>query len=177
MYKLLAFIGLLLIAAGCNVDKRNVERMQVYAVRYPAPFKVLANTLDPCFTGVAKSDTITKINTAVVKGDTVVTIVKLRDTIFKITRIQLPGQITTKTLSIHDTVTNNRAIQAAEVLFSIKSDSLVVVKTQLSQTKHIRATWMWIAIGCMFLIVVYSAIKIYIFFTGVGITSSIKKII
>lgn len=175
MNRLLLFSAILAFLFGCKVDQRNIERMQVYAVRYPNQFKTLSNTLDPCFTGPAKSDTTFlpgKADTVLLPSEVIKGEPGNPDT------IRLPGKKITVTnrVVIHDTVTNDRALQAIRATFNIKSDSLVVVKTQLNQVKHSRSIWMWTAIGAIFLIVIYIVARVVIFFNGGGIASILKKV-
>jgi transcriptional regulator of met regulon len=179
MYKaILAALSVLLILSGCN----EVKRMQVLAVRHPNEFKVLANTLDPCFTGVAKSDTIMvkgKADTVLIPGSTSIVTTLRHDTVFVTKTVTTQGKKITVPIikTIRDTVVNNRALQATQATFSIKSDSLVAVRTQLIQTKHSRSIWMWLAIGCMALIIIFIVAKVVLFFYGGGYASVVKKVI
>jgi hypothetical protein len=183
MYKvILAALSGLIILTGCNTQKKEVERLEVYAVRYPNQFKVLANTLDPCFNGVAKRDTIIvkgKADTVLTPGSTSTVTTLGHDTVFVTKTVTTQGKTITVPIikTIRDTVINNRVLQATQALFSIKSDSLVVVRTQLIQTRHSRSIWMWIAIGCMGLILIFFIAKIVIFFNGGGYASVVKKVI
>jgi len=169
------------IIVGCNVAKHQIADMQVYAIRYPNDFKTLANTLDPCFNGVAKSDTITikgKPDTISLPGSTVISYVKgVGDTIIK--TITLPGRqvILPTFVTIRDTVTDNRALEAAKSLYKAKSDSLIVVQTQLTQVKHGKNIWMWLCLGLGALVLIYCGIKVYTFFTGGAVVSTVKNII
>lgn len=147
----------------------------MYALQYPDHFKKLANMIDPCFTGPAKSDTTFlpgKADTVLLPGEVIKGEPGKPDT------IRLPGKKITVTnkVVIHDTVTNDRALQALQATFNIKSDSLVVVKTQLNQVKHSRSIWMWIAIGAIFLIVIYIVARVVIFFNGGGFASAFKSL-
>lgn len=147
--------------------------MQVYAVRYPAPFKTLANLLDPCYVGGSKSDTVTITG----KPDTVTTagaIIYVKGEAGAPDTVKLPGKITTikipVTIMIHDTVTDNRALEASRGQLKTKADSLIVVNTKNKAVTHSKSIWMLIAIGCMLAIVVFTAIKVYAFFSGGAIT-------
>lgn len=178
--KKLIIIPILLLFA-CNIAKRQITDMQVYAIKYPNDFKELANTLDPCFNGVAKADTIIvhgKSDTVSLPGSTVVNYVKgVGDTIIK--TITLPGrQVTIPTFTtIRDTVTDDRALEAAKSSYKLKSDSLIVVQTQLTQTTHGKNVWMWFALGLGALIIIFLGIKIYTFFTGGAVLSTLKNIV
>lgn len=169
---------LLLITAilfiGCNVQKRQVEKLQVFALRYPNEFARLSDLLNPCFDGEVKSDTIitSHTDTLTIKGtsDTL----RINDTV-RIT-IKLPGkQITnTKKVVIHDTIPDGRKVNLLNSQLKVKSDSLVKATTQMSDAKKAKNTWMWIAIGAILIIVVSLSIKAYKFFTGGGLKSLIK---
>lgn len=164
-------IPLCIIMVGCNIQKREVSRLDSYAVKYPAEMARLSNWLYPCFTGKAKSDTVRiegKRDTVMTPGSIVIT--KVKDTVIK--TVTLSGrQITIPTfITIHDTISDQRAIAACQSAAKVKSDSLVVRNTQLSQTKTSRSTWMWIAIGCMSLIIITVVVKVYTFFSGGVIT-------
>jgi hypothetical protein len=182
MKGILASLSVLLILSGCNVDKRNVERMQVYAVRYPAPFKILANTLDPCFAGAAKSDTLIvkgKADTVLTPGSTSIVTTLSHDTVFVTKTVTTQGKtITVPTIkTIRDTVINNRALEAVQATFGIKSDSLVVVRTQLSQSTKKASKfelWFWLLVGIEGAgIIIYAVIKIYAFANGGGIAKEV----
>lgn len=175
---ILSVLSALLLLTACNVQKREIAKLQVYSIRYPAEFKILANTIDPCFTGVAKSDTVIKIgkaDTVNLPGSTVITHVK--DTVIK--TITLPGKKITQPVytTIHDTVTNDRALQACQSVQKGISDSLVVVKTQLVSTKGNLNIWRWIAICAGALILIFIVVKVYAFFSGGAAASAIKKVV
>lgn len=176
--KLIIFLCSIIIV-GCNVAKREIQKLQVYAVRYPNDFKTLANTLDPCFSNtIVHSDTVTKEgkrDTIQLAGSTVIT--RVKDTVIK--TITLPGrQVTIPTfVTIRDTVADKRGLEAASSIYKGKSDSLIVVQTQLTQTKHGKNIWMWISIGLGLLVIITIAVKVYAFFSGGGIASIVKKII
>lgn len=175
MFKIAAILsGMLFI--GCNVAKRNIERMQTYAVRYPDQFKILSNQLDPCFIGSAKSDTIISTSTDTLIKEGATTIVRIKDTLY-ITKT-LPGKVitNTKTLSIHDTIADGRALQAQQVQFKIKSDSLIVVKTNAVRTAKNLSIWRLIALCACAVILIFIVIRIYVFFSGGGAANIIKKI-
>lgn len=178
--KKLIIIPILLLFA-CNVAKRQIADMQVYAIRYPNDFKELANTLDPCFNGVVKADTIIvkgKADTVSLPGSTTISYIKgVGDTIIK--TITQPGRqvIIPTFVTIRDTVTDDRALEAAKSLYKAKSDSLIVAQTQLTQVKHGKNIWMWICLGLGALVLIYCGIKVYTLFTSGTIVSTIKNIV
>lgn len=173
---ILSLLGLLLFV-GCNTAKRQIAQMEVFAVRYPDNFKVLANTLDPCFTGKLKSDTIIKIDSVIVPGKTNVIYTKGKgDTIIKTITIQLPGKIKTVFSKVIDTIQDNRAIQAYQASAQICADSLKQTKSLLQdKTKKSdkRGLYMWLLIAGIGL---YIIVKIYLFFSGGFATGIIKKL-
>lgn len=170
----------LLLLSGCAkyIQNRNVARMDSYAVQYPAEEARLANWLYPCFTGKAKSDTIRtegKRDTIITPGKTVITHVK--DTIVK--TVTLPGrQVTIPTfLTIHDTVTDQRALSACTTAAKVKSDSLVTVKTQYTTANKKANLYFWILAGIAGVVLVYLGIKTYIFFTGGAVANTAGNIL
>jgi len=176
--KKLLIIPILLLLFACNVQKRQIALMQVYAVRYPNDFKELANTLDPCFTGKAKSDTVTikgKSDTVHLAGST--TITRIKDTVIK--TITLPGERISIPYytTIHDTVTNDRANSAISAQIQIATNSLTMAQTQLKDSQKAKSIWMWIAIGCTVLIIGGAVIKVYTLFTGGAAIKVAEKII
>ncbi len=100
-----------LLIAGCGSSyyvKRDVNRLDGLSLQYPNEFAKLSNTINPCFTGAAKSDTIVKHT-----SDTIITAGMERlvpgapgkpDTLY------LPGKTIRNNIytTIHDTVTDNR---------------------------------------------------------------------
>lgn len=159
---------------GCNVQKRQIEKLQVFALRYPNEFARLSDLLNPCFDGEVKSDTIISTHTDTLLVDGVTTTVRVKDTVF-VTKT-LPGKTitNTRTVTIKDTVKDGRAISYLNSQLKVKSDSLVIVKTQMSQVKKTKNILMWILIGIAVVVVAYGAIKIYKFFSGGALKSLIK---
>lgn len=162
MRKLLYLLPIALI--GCNAEKRFND----YSIRNPDKFKQLAAVLAPCIEVNIKPDTIfkTRVDTLITAGNTVIE--RRNDTVF-VTK-QLPG----KTIVKHDvqtvtkTVVDSRAVDAANLRTVTEREKVIKITQQLEDTKSTKKTWMWIAIGCMAVIVGYGAIKIYGMFTGVG---------
>lgn len=162
----LLFITTLLLC-GCSASyyqTRDIKKLDALAIQQQPEFKRLANLLDPCFSGTAKSDTVIKqgkADTLITPGSIVITHVK--DTVIK--TITTPGrQVVIPTfITVTDTVTDQRALTAQRALFKVKSDSLIVVNTQLSQTTHSKNTWMYIAIGLAVALIGGVAFSIYKF--------------
>lgn len=171
--KNLIILFFLFLICGCNVERRQLDKLDAYAVKYPIQMRALANQLYPCFNGKAKSDTVIKTHTDTLIQEGSITTVRIKDTVY-VTKT-MPGKVitNTRTLSIHDTVSDLRAIGVLNNDFKIKADSLVMVKTQQVGTKHNLNIWRWIAIGCMALIFGWIAIKIYLLISG----GWIKKVI
>lgn len=166
----------LIALCGCNVQKRQIEKMQVFALRYPNEFARLSDLLNPCFDGTAKSDTIITLHTDTLFEKGTSDTIRINDTVH-ITKT-LPGkQINhTRTVTIRDTVKDGRSEAYLKSQLQVKSDSLVISKTQLSEKTKAKNTWMWIAIGAILIIVINLSIKAYKFFTTGGL-SSLKSII
>lgn len=171
-----------IIIVGCSASyrqARDIKKLDDLAIQQQPEFKRLANLLDPCFGNtVVHSDTIIKLgkrDTVQLAGSTVVT--RVKDTVIK--TITLPGrQVTIPTfITIRDTIADNRALEAVKSLTVAKSDSLIVVKTQLAIKSHAKNIWMWISIGLGLLVIVAIVVKVYAFFAGGGIASTVKKII
>lgn len=171
-----------IIIAGCSASyrqARDIKKLDDLAIQQQPEFKRLANLLDPCFGNtVVHSDTIIKIgkrDTIQLAGSTVIT--RVKDTVIK--TITLPGrQVTIPTfVTIRDTVADKRGLEAANALYKAKSDSLIVVKTQLAIKSHTKNIWMWIALDLGLLVILTIVVKVYAFFAGGGIASTVKKII
>lgn len=163
----------LFLLCGCNVERRQLDKLDAYAVKYPTEMRMLANQLYPCFDGKAKSDTVIKTHTDTLIQDGVTTTVRIKDTVY-VTKT-LPGRIitVTKTLKITDTVENKRLTGVLTDQLKATSDSTLIYKTQLLQVKKEKRTWMWLAIGLGALILVFLAIKVYLLISG----GWIKKVI
>lgn len=197
-----------MMLSGCSqyIDKRNVKRLQSYSIQYRPEFLKLSNEINPCFTGKAKSDTQVTHG----KPDTTITwsfISKPPASVFtlggssfigsggtftitpKADTIQVPGA--TKTIritipvltTIHDTVTDQRKVNALRAEKKVKSDSLVIVKTQYKDVDHKKNIYLWILIGLASIVAIALGIKAYLFLSGgaavkAGITAAdlIKKL-
>lgn len=165
---------------GCSAtyrQQRDIKKLDALAVQQQPEFKRLANILDPCFSGKAKSDTVISTHTDTLVKDGITTIVKVKDTVY-VTKT-LPGRtiINTRTLSIHDTLRDQRSENVINNVLRLKADSLIIVKTQQASTKHTLNIWRLIAISLISLLAIYFIARIIIFFYGGGWTNTIKKVI
>lgn len=169
----------LLFFAGCNTQQREIERLQVYSVRYPDQFKVLANTLDPCFPIKGKIDTVLKHDTTTTPGTTTIENVFRHDTLFITKTIKLPGQIVTNTITIHDTIPDNRSLEACQGKINIYVDSLKHQNQALQdETKKANkySLWFWLIVIIEGVIIIgFIIYKIYGIVSGSTIINNIKK--
>lgn len=178
MKKLIPLLALVILA-GCNVQKYQVKQLDKYSILQHSEFLRLSDLLNPCFQGKAKSDTTIifgKADTTYTKGDTVT--VLRHDTV--IVTIKLPGRNIDrpgKTVTIHDTIPDTRRINTLTDQLGAANNAKLTLTTQLtdkSATARTRLYWM---IGLIALIVIYIAIKIYIFFSGGAVAGTLKKFI
>lgn len=176
MKKLLLLIPLFIFGCGSLKD-RQIRKLDALVLQQPLEFSRLSNLLNPCFSGKAKSDTVIKVHTDTLIQDGSTTTVRIKDTVY-VTKTK-PGRVitNTRTLSIHDTVENQRKTGVLNNQLVVKSDSLTIVKTQLAATKHGRNIWRMIAIGLISLVVIFTVAKVVIFFYGGGWANTIKKVI
>lgn len=192
--KLILTACTLLLLTGCAtyIQKRNVARMDSYAVQYPAEEARLANWLYPCFTGKAKSDT----QVSFLKPDTTWvqkrqdtdsihfkpgTDLTFRPTLIGGGPITFDGSIqritTHEVKTIHDTVTDQRALSACTTAAKAKSDSLIVQTTNLAASNKNKSVWRWIALACIAVIVVRTVWSAYRFFTGGAVANTAGNIL
>lgn len=160
----------LILCLGCNAEKRFND----YSIKHPDKFKQLAAVLDPCIDLNSKSDTLYQntTDTLITPGNTVVE--RRNDMVF-VTK-QLPGKIIIKkeVQTVTKTVADSRAIEACEIKTHTAENTLTISQTQLEQSKKAKNTWMWIAVGCMAVIVAFSVIQVYKFISGGAITGLFK---
>lgn len=146
-----------IILAGCNAERRFND----YSIKHPDKFKQLAAVLAPCVEVNPKSDTIyrTKIDTLITAGNTVIE--RRNDTVF-VTK-QLAGKVITKYQDkiITKTVVDSRVVDACKIQTVAERDRANKAETLLAQKNKAKNTWMYIAIGCMVVIVSGVAIKVY----------------
>ena len=167
----------LLFLVGCNTQKRNIKRLDAYFLQYGGEASRLSNLVYPCFTGVAKSDTViqTKIDT-VVHFAPLYTVDSLsHDTVFR-TRVQIKTITNTVIKTIHDTVQNMRLVASLNDQIKEKQDSVVTYRTKLVDVKHGKNIWMWIAIGSSSLILIFIIAKVVLLFYGGAAGSVINKL-
>lgn len=166
------------IIVGCSASyrqQRDKKKLDALAIEQQPEFKRLANLLDPCFGNtIIHSDTVIKLgkrDTVQLAGSTVIT--RIKDTVVK--TITLPGrQVTIPTfVTITDTVPDKRALTALDAVYSVKSDSLIVVATQMKQTQHNLSIWRMIALCACGLLLILIVVKIYAFFTTGGLSKLI----
>ena len=170
--------ALLLTGCATYIQKRNINRLDGYSVRYPAEMARLSNQLYPCFNGKAKSDTVIKFgkpDTTYLKGDT--TLIIRHDTVFKTIRLQGKTIIIPKYTTIHDTIADNRALASCTIQLRIKADSVVTLKANLSDKEKSLNVWRWIAIGLISVLGVYTAIKGYLLVSGGGVVNTAGDIL
>jgi hypothetical protein len=178
MKKLLLFSSLLL--CGCSASyrqQRDIKKLDGLVLAQPNEFARLSNLINPCFSGKAKSDTVIKTHTDTLINQGTTITVRVKDTVYVTKTTAGRTIINTRTLSIHDTIADGRAMSVATSQLKIKSDSLIVRNTQYTKATHDKNTWMWIAIGAIALIVIYIVAKVVIFFYGGGWANTIKKVI
>lgn len=175
--KNLIIISFLFLLCGCSTtyrQQRDIKKLDGLALQQPNEFARLANLLEPCFSGKAKSDTVITSRTDTLVKDGVTAVVKVKDTVY-ITKT-LPGKVitNTKTIAIRDTVEDQRKSRVIGNDLKIKSDSLIVVRHDLLTSNKSCNKWMWISIGLISLIAVFVIAKVVIFFYSGGISGVIK---
>lgn len=182
MKKLIFIISAAVCLFACNVQKKQIADMEVYAVRYPDQFKILANTLVPCFTGAPKESIIIKHDTTN-KTDTLLSKIIGDDTVF-LTKTITKNKTIRDTVLKTDTVTDNRSIAALQATLSnIQGDLLTSKDNESKATKDAKDAnsasikWMLLFIGACIVILGYVAWKVYLFFAGGAEVGAIKKII
>jgi hypothetical protein len=166
-YTLIAYSILLcliaLLATSCNIQQRQIRKLDALALQQPAEFTRLSNLLNPCFTGEMRADTIINIG----MPDTIITHVETRalpgqvDTIFKTITIKQPY-----TIHITDTVPDKR--KEGDYIAQIKTinDGKVVSDTKLKLTEATSRKRLYWIIGLAAFIVIYFGFKLYSFLSG-----------
>jgi|GEM_PF-1985444 hypothetical protein len=169
-----------LLLAGCGsayYANRDVKRMDGLSLQYPGEFAKLSNQLNPCFTGKAKSDTIIKQ-----VSDTVVSAGIERlipgapgkpDTLY------LPGKTIKNNIytTIHDTIPDNRALNACRGTEKSAADSLLIIKTQSAQLKADKSSLIKWVTGLALLLLVFLGISVYKFFSGGAVLGLVRKLV
>jgi hypothetical protein len=170
-------INLAIALTGCGSSwyvKRDIKKLDGLSIQYPTEFARLSNELNPCFTGTLKSDTVVQRS-----SDTVINSIEhfvvgepgKHDTLY------LPGKTIRNNIyiTIHDTIPDNRALNACAVISKKAADSLLIIKTQSSQLRTDKGSlikWV-IALGIAILAII--GINIYKFFSGGAVAGIVKK--
>jgi hypothetical protein len=171
---------LTLLIAGCGSSyyvKRDTKRLDGLSLQYPNEFAKLSNLINPCFTGTAKSDTVIKHT-----SDTIITAGIERfvtGTAGKPDTVYLPGKtIRNNTYTtIHDTVPDNRALNASTVIAKSAADSLIITKTQNMELKTDKSSLIKWVIGLGVVLLSLLGFSIYRFFSGGAILGTVKGLI
>jgi hypothetical protein len=169
-----------LLIAGCGSSyyaKRDIKRLDGLSLQYPNEFTKLSNMINPCFTSAAKSDTVVKHT-----SDTIIAAAIKRlvpggpgkpDTIF------IPGKTIRSNIytTIHDTVPDNRALNASNVIAKSAADSLIIIKTQNVELKTDKSSLIKWVIGFAIVLLSVLGFSIYKFFSGGAILGTVKNLI
>ncbi|HEY8780712.1 MAG TPA: hypothetical protein VIM16_03785 [Mucilaginibacter sp.] len=172
-------LPMVIVITGCGPSyyiKRDVKKLDVLSLQYNTEFTRLSNELNPCFTGVAKSDTIVK-HTA--------------DTIINQVERLVPGKpgrpdtlyLQGKTIrnnvfiTVHDTVWDNRALNACTVIGKVTSDSLLIIKTQNIQLKTVKSGLIKWVTGLAVALLLFLGTGVYRFVSGGAIAETVKELI
>lgn len=170
IFKKILPLVLILVVSGCNVQQRQIRKLDQLSVLQPDEFKRLSNWLNPCFSGTAKSDTVTLPG----KSDTTTVTVLVPgepghpDTIYRDKRITV-----TQTKLIHDTVPDTRSITAIQVKYQQEHDAHITAQATADQSSKQAATRLWWIIGLASLIGLYSVYRVYGLITGGALTKLI----
>jgi len=125
---------------GCNVNQRQIRKLDGLVLQQPAEFARLSNLINPCFTGKAKSDTVMKHDSISLPPVTNTVTVTRNDTVYTTKTVTQTKFIHDK-MTIHDTIADNRAVTSIQGQVKGKSDSLVVVKTLLASQTQTTSNW------------------------------------
>jgi hypothetical protein len=176
--KKLLLLSLLIVGCGSSYYvKRDTKRLDGLAIQYPNEFEKLSNMINPCFTVAAKSDTIVKHT-----SDTIITAGIERlvpgapgkpDTVY------FPGKTIRNNIytTIHDTVTDNRALNASTILAKSAVDSLIIIKTQSMELKTDKINLIKWVIGLGVVLLAVLGFSVYKFFSGGAILGTVKNLI
>jgi len=168
----------LLFLFGCSASykaQRDTKKLGALAVQYPNELARLSNWLYPCFSGPAKSDTVfsTHTDTLMSEGSTVT--VRLNDTVF-VTKTP-PGKVITKTntITIHDTIADNRYAQFINTQYEAKKDSLSALKALYINEHRQKNKFQWLFIGSIALIIGWLFYSVYKTLSGGGLLKLFKR--
>ncbi len=176
--KKLLLISLFITGCGSSYyAKRDIKRLNGLSLQYPNEFAKLSNMLNPCFTGAAKSDTVIKHT-----SDTIVTAGIERlvpGSAGKPDTLYLPGKTIRNNIftTIHDTVTDNRALNAFNISAKSAADSLIIIKTQSMELKAGKSSLIKWVIGLAVVLLSVLGLSIYKFFSGGAILGTVKNFI
>lgn len=162
--------ALLLCIAGCSTEKKVND----WAIKNPDKFKTLAAIIAPCVDVNPKSDTVYQSHTDTLITDGRTDTVRRNDTVY-ITK-QLPGKTIYKrdVQTVTKTVADSRMLDACAIKSRGIEEELIIAQTELKQKTEAKNTWMWIAIGCMAAIAIFTVIKAYTFIKGGALKSLLK---
>jgi hypothetical protein len=175
----IATVFLLLTLTACNSSwyvKRDVKRLEVLSLEYPNEFAILSNKLNPCFKEIAKSDTIIRHTTDTI-DNSIERLVAGKpgkpDTLY------LPGKTIRNNVytTVHDTLSDNRALSALIISGKITADSLIIVKTQNTLLISNKVSLIKWVVGLSLILLSAMGVSIYKFLSGGVITDTLKKIV
>jgi hypothetical protein len=172
-------LTIVIAIASCGPSyfmKRDVKKLDALSLQYNTEFARLSNELNPCFTGAAKSDTVVKHTT-----DTVINSVERLvpgkpgrpDTLY------LPGKSIRNNVftTVHDTVWDNRALNACKAIDKAASDSLLIIKTQNFQLKAAKSGLIKWVTGLGLALLIFLGTGVYRFVSGGAIVGTVKNLI
>jgi hypothetical protein len=169
-----------LFIAGCGSSyyaKRDVKRLDGLSLQYPKEFARLSNLINPCFTGMAKSDTVIKQT-----SDTIV-MARIERLVpgnpGKPDTLYLPGETIRNNIytTIHDTVTDSRAISTCNLIARSSADSLLICKTQNIQLNAGKTSLIKWVTGLAVLLLIFLGTGIYRFISGGAVLGAVKKLL
>jgi len=169
-----------LLIAGCGSSyyaKRDIKRLDGLSLQYPNEFAKLSNMLNPCFTGAAKSDTAIKHI-----SDTIITagIERLvAGSPGKPDTLYLAGKTIRNNIytTIHDTVMDNRALNASTVIAKSAADSLIIIKTKNIELRADESSLIKWIISLAVVLLSVLGFSVYKFFSGGAIFGTVKNLI
>lgn len=167
----------LILFSGCDTQRRQIRQLDGLVLQQPGEFVRLSDLINPCFSGKIKSDTVRTYDTTVIAGTFHSDTIRKNDTVYVTKTITAPGKTITKTNTIHDTVTNDRAYNALNVLYRVKADSLISVTASYKAadkkaSKYELYFWLIVAGIAIFIV-----IKIVLYFYGGSVVKTIEKIV
>lgn len=168
-----ALVICIISISGCNA----IKRLDALSIQQPTEFLRLSNLINPCFNGNAKSDTVFqagKPDTVYQKGDTVIT--HKHDTTY-ITVHDTKYINKTNTVTVRDTVPDNRAIAALNAQLHDCQTNELTASTKLDDAEATSKTRLWWIIGLASVIGIYIVVKVYSFFSGGAVVDVVKKVV